>query len=95
VDWSHDLLAAPERALFRRMADFPGGRTGGFALEAAEVAGAGGAGDPVEAADVLDLLKGLVDKSLRQLGVLPPAAADEAGGSSDLAGTSRTPAAAA
>ena len=41
VDWSHDLLAAPERALFRRLAVFPGGATGGFPLEAAEAVGAG------------------------------------------------------
>ena len=65
VDWSHDLLAEPERALFRRLAVFPGGAAGGFPLEAAEAVGAGdGAGDPVAAADVLDLLTGLVDKSL-------------------------------
>ena len=65
VDWSHDLLAEPERALFRRLAVFPGGATGGFPLEGAEAVGAGdGAGAPVEAADVLDLLTGLVDKSL-------------------------------
>ena len=61
VDWSHDLLAEPERALFRRLAVFPGGATGGFPLEAAEAVGAG---DPLEAAEVLDLLAGLVDKSL-------------------------------
>ena len=36
VDWSHDLLAEPERALFRRLAVFPGGAAGGFPLEAAE-----------------------------------------------------------
>jgi predicted ATPase len=64
VDWSHDLLAEPERALFRRLAVFPGGATGGFPLEAAEAVGADGAGAPVAAADVLDLLTGLVDKSL-------------------------------
>ena len=67
VDWSHDLLAEAERALFRRLAVFPGGATGGFPLEAAEAVGADGAGapgDPVAAADVLDLLTGLVDKSL-------------------------------
>jgi predicted ATPase/class 3 adenylate cyclase len=61
VDWSHDLLAEPERALFRRVAVFPGGATGGFPLEAAEAVGAGA---PVAAAEVLDLLTGLVDKSL-------------------------------
>jgi predicted ATPase/class 3 adenylate cyclase len=64
VDWSHDLLAEPERALFRRLAVFPGGAAGGFPLEAAEAVGADGAGAPVEAGEVLDLLTGLVDKSL-------------------------------
>ena len=64
VDWSHDLLAAPERALFRRLAVFPGGATGGFPLEAAEAVGAGAPGDPVAPDAVLDLLAGLVDKSL-------------------------------
>ena len=39
VDWSHDLLSEPERALFRRLAVFPGGATGGFPLEAAEAVG--------------------------------------------------------
>ena len=37
LDWSHDLLSAPERALFRRLAVFAGGWT----LEAAEAVGAG------------------------------------------------------
>ena len=64
VDWSHDLLSEEERALFRRLAVFPGGATGGFPLEAAEAVGADGAGDPVAEVDVLDLLTGLVDKSL-------------------------------
>ena len=36
VDWSHDLLTAPERALFARLAVF----AGGFTLEAAEAVGA-------------------------------------------------------
>src|SRR5262249_24868037 len=57
VDWSHDLLAEDERVLFRRLAVFAGGWT----LEAAEaVCG----DDPVASVDVLDLLTGLVDKSL-------------------------------
>jgi non-specific serine/threonine protein kinase len=60
LDWSHDLLSAPERALFRRLAVF----AGGFALEAAETVCAGGPGAPVAADAVLDLLTGLVDKSL-------------------------------
>ncbi len=57
LDWSHDLLSAAERALFRRLAVF----AGGFDLAAAEVVGAG---EGVEVGEVLDLLTGLVDKSL-------------------------------
>ena len=57
VDWSHDLLAAPERALFRRLAVF----AGGFPLEGAEAVCSGGA---VESAGVLGLVTALVDKSL-------------------------------
>jgi non-specific serine/threonine protein kinase len=57
VDWSHDLLAEPERRLFRRLAIFAGGWT----LDAAEAvcADAAGAG-----AEVLDGLRSLVGKSL-------------------------------
>ncbi|MGH2601998.1 MAG: ATP-binding protein, partial [Dehalococcoidia bacterium] len=51
LDWSHDLLTEEERALLRRLSVF----AGGFELEAAE---------HVEAADVLDVLTSLVDKSL-------------------------------
>jgi predicted ATPase/class 3 adenylate cyclase len=57
IDWSHDLLPDPERLLFRRLAVF----AGGFALEAAEQVGGG---DGLEAAEVLDLLAHLVEKSL-------------------------------
>ena len=57
VDWSHDLLPEPERALFARLAVFAGGWT----LEAAEAVGAG---DGIEPEDVLDLLARLTDKSL-------------------------------
>jgi predicted ATPase/class 3 adenylate cyclase len=57
IDWSYDLLSEPERALLRRLSVF----AGGWSLEAAEaVCG----GDGVEEGDVLDLLAGLVDKSL-------------------------------
>ncbi|GAB4474576.1 MAG: hypothetical protein OHK0044_19390 [Burkholderiaceae bacterium] len=57
IDWSYDLLAAPERTLFQRLSVF----VGGWTLEAAEAVGAGG---DIEAADVLDLLARLVEKSL-------------------------------
>nr|WP_237418231.1 BTAD domain-containing putative transcriptional regulator [Actinomadura rayongensis] len=57
VDWSFDLLAAPERALWRRLAVFHGGAT----LDAAEIVGAGAG---LDRADVLDVLTALVGKSL-------------------------------
>ncbi len=57
IAWSHALLAEREQILFRRLGVF----TGGFTIEAAEAVAAGGA---VTAADVLDLLSGLVEKSL-------------------------------
>jgi predicted ATPase/class 3 adenylate cyclase len=57
VDWSHALLTAPERVLFRRLAGFAGGWT----LEAAEaVCGH----DGLAPDDILDLLTRLVDQSL-------------------------------
>ena len=65
VEWSHALLSAPERVLFRRLAVFAGGWT----LEAAEAVGSGAG---VSAADVLDGLTRLVDQSL----VVADAAAD-------------------
>jgi len=57
IDWSHDLLDEPERALFRRLSVFAGGWT----LESAEAVCAGG---EVARDDVVELLAGLVDKSL-------------------------------
>jgi predicted ATPase/DNA-binding SARP family transcriptional activator/DNA-binding CsgD family transcriptional regulator len=57
LDWSYELLSQPERALFSRLSVFAGGWT----LEAAEVVGAG---DGVKEGDVLDLLSGLVNKSM-------------------------------
>src|SRR5690242_18813438 len=57
IEWSHALLTEPERILFRRLAVF----AGGFTLDAAEAIAAAA---PIAAADVLDLLSGLVDKSL-------------------------------
>jgi predicted ATPase/DNA-binding SARP family transcriptional activator len=57
LEWSYDLLDEHERRLFARLSVFAGGWT----LEAAEAVGAG---DPVPAGRVLDLLSKLVDKSL-------------------------------
>jgi predicted ATPase/transcriptional regulator with XRE-family HTH domain len=56
IAWSHNLLNEPEQRLFRRLAVFAGGWT----LEAAEAIAGSGNRDPA----VLDLLTGLVDKSL-------------------------------
>jgi predicted ATPase/class 3 adenylate cyclase len=57
LDWSHDLLDAAERALFRRLAVFSGGCT---LVAAAAVCGAGE--DPP--LDILEGLASLVEKSL-------------------------------
>jgi len=57
IDWSYNLLSAAERRLFRRLAVF----SGGWTLEAAEAVCAG---DGVARSEVLELLSGLVDKSL-------------------------------
>jgi tetratricopeptide (TPR) repeat protein len=57
VDWSYGLLRLPEQTLFARLSVF----AGGFTLEGAEAVGAG---EGVAADEVLDLLLGLVDKSL-------------------------------
>jgi predicted ATPase/DNA-binding SARP family transcriptional activator/DNA-binding CsgD family transcriptional regulator len=57
LDWSYELLGEPEQVLFRRLSVF----AGGFTLEAAESVVAGGG---IEKDDVLDLLSGLVEKSL-------------------------------
>jgi len=61
VDWSHDLLPAPERTALRRLSVFPGS----FDLEAAEaVVGDDAGGGTAVGFDVLDLVSRLVDKSL-------------------------------
>lgn len=57
VEWSWDLLEEHERVALRRLSVFAGGTT----LEAAEAVLPG---EDFAAADVLDLLAGLVDKSL-------------------------------
>ena len=57
LDWSHELLAPPERALLRRLAVFPGS----FTLEAATaIAG----DDGTDETTVVDLLSQLVERSL-------------------------------
>ncbi len=65
VGWSYGLLMPQEQTLFTRLAVF----AGGWRLEAAEAVGAGGTIAP---AGVLELLGGLVNKSL----VVAEAAAD-------------------
>ncbi|MFC3997750.1 BTAD domain-containing putative transcriptional regulator [Nocardiopsis sediminis] len=60
VDWSWDLLDAPQRALLRRMSVFSGGAT----LEAVEHVCVDGAGGTVGGRDVWSVLFTLVDKSL-------------------------------
>jgi predicted ATPase/class 3 adenylate cyclase len=57
VDWGYGLLSDAERVVFRRLSVF----AGGFSLDAAERVVAG---DSVEPVEVLDLLLGLVDKSM-------------------------------
>ena len=57
LDWSYDLLDEPERLLLRRLTVFAGGWT----LEAAEAICAG---EGIAPEAVLDLLAGLVNKSL-------------------------------
>ena len=57
LDWSYALLAGNERRLFGRLSVF----SGGWTLEAAEAVCSGGG---IEEEDVLDLMGGLVDKSL-------------------------------
>jgi predicted ATPase/DNA-binding SARP family transcriptional activator/DNA-binding CsgD family transcriptional regulator len=57
IEWSFELLSEDEQGLFRRLSAF----SGGWTLEAVEAVCSGGA---IEQEDVLDLLGGLVDKSL-------------------------------
>src|SRR5262249_44191323 len=57
IDWSHELLADPERALLRRLSVF----AGGFDLGAVEGIVTG---PTLDMMDVADLVDRLVDKSL-------------------------------
>ena len=57
LDWSHDLLAEPERVILRRLAVF----AGAFSLEAA---GAVAASAEIASPDVVDGISSLVAKSL-------------------------------
>lgn len=57
MDWSYGLLSAEERVVLQRLSTFAGGWT----LEAAEAVCSGSG---VEAADILNLLTQLIDKSL-------------------------------
>ena len=57
LDWSHESLSESERRVFRRFSVLEGGWT----LEASEAVGAG---EGFEEDDILDVLSGLVEKSL-------------------------------
>jgi len=57
IDWSYELLAETERMLFNRLATF----SGGWTLEAAETICSD---ERIEEAEVLDLLEGLMEKSM-------------------------------
>src|SRR5262249_806953 len=57
IDWSYNLLTESEKILFRRLSVF----SEGWTLEAAEAVCRG---DGVDKGSVLELLSGLVDKSL-------------------------------
>ena len=57
IDWSYDLLSAPEQRLFERLSVFAGGCT----LSGAQAVCAG---KDVAAPDVFDLISSLVDKSM-------------------------------
>jgi predicted ATPase/DNA-binding CsgD family transcriptional regulator len=68
LDWSHELLSERERKVFRRLSVFAGGWT----LEASEAVVSGGG---IQEREVLELLSGLVEKSLVIAGL-----AEEGGG---------------
>ncbi len=64
IDWSYDLLAEGERALFQRLSVF----AGGFTLE---IASAVCGDERTDEIAVLDMLTSLVDKSLVQADLTP------------------------
>ncbi|WP_299530734.1 BTAD domain-containing putative transcriptional regulator [uncultured Streptomyces sp.] len=64
VDWSWDLLDAPERAVLRRLSVFAGGCALTAAEDVCSLTAEDGAADPVDRRDVAPLLGSLVDKSL-------------------------------
>jgi non-specific serine/threonine protein kinase len=70
LDWSHALLPQPEQAVFRRLAVF----SGGCELEAAEHVCVSSEEAAVAPAAMLDLITGLVDKSLVAMDAQGPAA---------------------
>jgi predicted ATPase len=70
IAWSHDLLAQPEKTLFRRLSVF----VGGWTLEASEAIAALDGG---EAVDGFQALATLVDQSLVDEWPTPDALADE------------------
>ncbi len=57
LDWSYELLSEDEKKLFGRLSIF----SGGWTLKASEAVGSG---EDIEEGEVLDLLSGLVEKSL-------------------------------
>lgn len=71
IEWSHDLLTAEEKVLFRRLAPF----SGGWSLEAAEAVCSDWVGGrstgSVGRLPVVDVLTELVDKSLVVMDVRP------------------------
>ena len=64
VEWSHRLLSGEEQVVLRRLAVF----AGAFTLDAAQAVSAG---DGIAGGEVLDLLTGLVDRSLVQVTEAP------------------------
>ena len=57
IDWSYNLLSETEKTLFRRLSVF----SGGWTLEAAENVCVG---EPVDRDNLLEMLSGLIDKSM-------------------------------